>query len=241
MPTVPGYCSHCDLVFEGVGGIQIENSTNVRITNCRMSCPQCGRPAKLAEGTFNVRGDKFELLSGPPLTADILARLYDIAKRAQSSKITEKEAIREAKELNPVLGTLLERFLTLGLSALGTLLALIAVYMQHQSIELQNESLALQKESLEIQKLDSNASGDFYRDALDLLEKQTRNLNLPSGPQRTQKRIDGKGDRLTKAETGKKPMVVKPKSKRRNDVNAQRRKELLERRKAFPRQHRKPS
>ncbi|WP_175544261.1 hypothetical protein [Mesorhizobium sp. YR577] len=217
MPNVPGHCADCDLVFDGAGGIHIENSSNVTIRGTSMTCPQCGRLAKLAEGTFNVHGDQFELVSGPPLTAEILARLRYIGERARAGEITPETAVREAKELDPVLGRLFERFMVLGMPALTALIALVGIYLQHQSIKLQKESLELQSQSLELQRQDSRASGDFYRDALQMLDQQTATL----------------GQSIHSTEARKNPMAVRPKSNRRMEVNKKRREELLERRRVI--------
>ncbi|WP_338528749.1 hypothetical protein [Nitratireductor thuwali] len=65
-----------------------------------------------------------------------------------------------------------ERFLSTGLPALAAFIGLISIYLQHMSIELQKEGLELQKQSLDLQRQDSSASGDFYRDALRLLDDQ---------------------------------------------------------------------
>jgi hypothetical protein len=179
--------------------------------------------AKLAEGTFNARGNQLELVSGPPLTVEILTRLRDIAERARSNQITPTAAVREAKELGPVVGSLFERFMAIGAPALAALIALIGVYLQHLSLEMQRESLA-------IQKRDSQSSDAFYRDALKVLREQGGALRQPPHPPQDKQNVNGKRDRPTKAEAIKKTVTVKGKSNRRAEVNKRRRLELRNRR-----------
>ncbi|MFC3642504.1 hypothetical protein [Aquibium oceanicum] len=246
MPSIPGYCAHCDLVFDGSGGIHIEGASNVVLSGNVMTCPRCHRPAKLAEGTFNVRGGNIELVSGPPLTVEILRRLQDIAERAHAKKITPDAAIREAKELDTILGNLLERFLALGLPALAAFIGLIGVYLAHASLQLQKEGVALQRESLDLQKLDSEASESFYRESLNLLKEQKAASKKVRQPPRKRVRpphdeqgVDDKRDRPTKADAAKKTVAFKKPSKRRTEVYNQRRIELKERRRMFPRRARR--
>lgn len=235
MPSIPGYCARCDLVFAGTGGIHLENSRNITIRNSSMTCPKCGRPAKLAEGTFNATHDTLELVSGPPLTVEILEKLRDIAERARKQEITPTAAVQEAKELDVALGTLLERFLSLGLTALAAFSALIGVYLQHRSLELQKEGLALQSQSLEIQRQDSQASEDFYRDALRILAEQATQLEKLARPPHDEQGVDDERTARPKANATEKSTAPKGKSKRRAQVRKQRRIDLKERRRMFPR------
>lgn len=234
MPSVPGYCARCDLVFPGHGGIHIQNSQNITLRGNTLNCPTCGRPAKLMEGTFNATDDDFELIAGPPLTEDILRRFRDIAERARKREITPKQAIVEANEISPVLGSLLGRYLALGLTAVGVLVTLIAAYISFVA-------LGYQKESLELQKVDSKISGDFYADALKELKKQTMLLEqiaqIPAPPN-SAARMEQKRDRLTAETAAKKPVAIEKPSTRRAEVNKKKREDLKRRRMMFnPRKH----
>jgi len=232
MPSIPGYCAHCDLAFDSRGaGVVLEDCTNVTIGGGKpLRCPECGRPAQIAAGTFNAIGDRLELVDGPPLTVEILQRLRDIAERAQSEEITPAEAVREARELNPVLGRLLESYLALGLTVLTLFITLIGAYQQQISLEMQRESFALQK-------LDSDASARFYKEALSLLQEQTELLRESTRQPHDEKRIPNYSRAPTAEEAEKEPPTVKGPSKRRADVRKQRRIELKERRRMFPRRH----
>lgn len=245
MPSIPGYCARCDFVFDGTGGIHIENSVNVTLRAGKMTCPRCGRLANLASGTFNATSDTLELVAGPPLTAEILSRLRDIAERAKVGEITSRQAVMEASEIDPVAGRLFSEYLALGSQALFALLTLITLYLTHLSLEASLEATEVSKQSLELQRSDSRISGDFYRDALNELRKQTailEDLKLQGGivPHQSEN-VQLEGDHgdaertIPRRETKeKRPPAVK-KSDRRAKVNAERRRALKERRRMFPR------
>lgn len=230
MPSIPGYCAACDLVFEGDDGVYIENSFNITVTGVEISCPECGEPASLASGTFSAIGNTLELVSGPPLTYEILSRLREIAERAQSHQVTPAEAVQEAKELDPVLGSIFENFVKVGIPALAVLITIIGVYLQQLSLKAQNESLA-------IQKRDSETAEAFYRDALQALRDQRATLEKSLAQMRDRSGITGKLDRPTTTDAAKKAVTAKEPSKRRTDVNSARRQKLIERRRMFPRRN----
>lgn len=226
MASIPGYCPHCNRVFDGRGGIHIEGGSTVTVTGSTMTCPHCGRPARLADGVFREERGELVLLSGPPLTADILLALRDIAQRAQRGEITPKTAVQESVNLDPVIGKLMSQFLSLGIPALAALITLIGVYLQHLSLE-------YQKESIEIQRDDSIASGDFYRDALLLLKEQRALLSDVSSPDHNKNSVGDHGGGGPKAEAKNEKVAAKSPSKRRAEVKKKRRAELKARRRMF--------
>lgn len=231
MPSIPAYCANCGYIWDGAGGIHIEGCWDVTLVDNKITCPRCGFPASMVDGTFNAVGDTLELISGPPLTLEILDKLRDISERVRSRQVAPEDAIQEAKAIHPEIGSLFERFIALGLPALAVLISLIGIYLQYVSVE-------MQREGLEIQKQDSKVSADFYRDALLALKDQTRLLEQSARPTQDQQRVNSKRGRPAKVKPTKKPISLKGKSKRRSDVNKARRKALKERKASFSRNSR---
>lgn len=242
MAAIPGYCTHCGHIFEGLGGIHIENSFGVTLSGNRMTCPKCGKLARLVDGTFNARVGKLELVAGPPITSAVLEQLYGIFKRTKQGTLTPQQAVTEATEINPAMGKLMAEYLSVGPTTLTALLSLVALYYAHVQTDLQRQNNDLARESLELQKLDSQASGDFYKDALDVLEQQrvlleqqtVEHLHIPD-------HLDLDADEESHREAPhtqqaqEKPAPQTTPSKRRAKVNKARREALKERRRMFQR------
>ncbi|UVK54927.1 hypothetical protein DBIPINDM_001407 [Mesorhizobium sp. AR02] len=216
MANMPGYCPSCGTIFAAsniVGGGGNARITMIgNVTTCPN--PRCGKPARLADGEFNINADDVSLVSGPPLTRAILEQLQDIARQAQAEEITPQEAVHRAAQIDPALGQLMSRFLRLGLSALAFLVPLIALYIQRE---------------------DSKASAQFYKAALEVLTRQAEAAEKTSKEVERSNRIEPKGEAPAKAKADKKPVTVKGPSKRRHQVNKERRRKLIAERKDFPR------
>ncbi len=220
MPSIPAYCPHCGYVFDGRGGIHVENVMNIRLSGNRISCPNCGRMANIVDGVFSDRGNGLEMVEGPPISAAVLRQIKEIAERAQRKDISKQQAVREAAAINPLLAGLLERFLVLGFAALSTFVAFLAY-------QLQNDAFALQV-------ADSRASAAFYSDALDLLSRQALLHNSsPLENQQHNDRVKKKGEGKPEAKAHEKPPTVERQSERRKNVNRERRARLKAHRMAF--------
>ncbi|WP_163270462.1 hypothetical protein [Chelativorans alearense] len=221
MASIPGYCPYCGFIFDGSGGIHIENSLNVTVTGSRMTCPNCGQMAFLVDGTFSERGRGLELVSGPPLTRMILDQLQEIARKAQAQEITPEEVIQQAETIDPQLGKILKNVPLA--SVISIFIALVALYLSYEG---------------------NRSSSEFQTKALEILERQAYAVEEVARSVRSSQEQEvhkTKRNRLAKPKSVKAPPSVKN-STRRRDVNKARREALKERRRMFPRriQH-KPS
>lgn len=129
MALIPAYCFKCQIAFES-NGISISNSRNITISGGGTNCPNCGGFAPWASGTFSERGRGLEVISGPPLTHLIVATFRDIAERAESGKISKKQALSEAKKAAPELAPIFEKFSDRRISIAALLLTIIAMLQQ---------------------------------------------------------------------------------------------------------------
>lgn len=215
MASIPIYCTHCGAISDGAGGIHIEGSSRITLIGNTTTCPRCGRPAKFVDGVFNERGNGLEIVSAPPITHAVIDRLRQIAEQARQGEITPEQAIEQVNQIDPRVGTLLERVLLLGLGAFTAFLT----FLMYQT----------QLDQLDLQKSDSQSSGQFQERVIDLLERQVSALEQENDPKgvKPQRRAPA-----AEKANGKSPAVKRP-SKRRSDVQKARKKALLERRMAF--------
>ncbi len=217
MAAIPGYCTHCGHIFEGQGEIQIEHSFDVTLSDNRMTCPKCGKLARLVDGTFNERGFGLELVAGPPLTRAILDKLQELARKAESQEISPEEIIEQSETIDPKLAGAL-RSVPLA-SVASILIALVALYLSYEG---NRSSSEFQSEALSILKRQAVAVEDMAESSRQPQEKLEGNLN-------------SKRDRPANPESVTESPRVKSPSTRRRDVNKARRKSLKERRRMFPR------
>lgn len=129
MALIPAYCPTCEIAFES-NGICISNSLNITISGGGTNCPKCGGIAPWTSGTFNERGRGLEVVSGPPLTHLIVAVFADIAKRADSGEISERQALSEAIKAAPELAPIFERFSNRQISVAALLFTIMALLQQ---------------------------------------------------------------------------------------------------------------
>lgn len=219
MASIPGYCPHCGCIFDGTGGIHVENATSVTVSGSRMTCPNCGRMANLVEGTFNERGRGLELVSGPPLTRVILDRLQELARRVEADQITPEQIIEEAEAVAPEVAQVLRR-VPLS-SVLSIFLSLVALYMAYRD---QQDSRAFQEEVLELLR----GPAATIESTVNEIPTPHPNVSKPGH----------KPERPSQQKVAVPPPTPKPKSDRRKRVNKTRRDELKLRRQQFPRRPR---
>lgn len=184
------------------------------IKSSRTNCPQCGTMSEILPGRYEMDGDRMNVDFDSSISPAALSALRDLIKKLQRSEITPQEAVLQASGISPSLGRLVEQFLTMGLPTLALLISLISLHLQRE---------------------DSKGSDEFYRQAIELLERQVETTGSISKQIERSNSVKPKGERPAKAKANKKPVTVKAPSKRRNEVNKERRRKLIEARKEFPR------
>lgn len=219
MPSVPAYCARCDLVFTPAGGIRIENSFDVTMTDNIVTCPQCRRPAKFIEGRFNFVEDRIELVSGPPITRNILDRLGNLVRQAESGKISKQELASRAAELHEGLGAAIAYLVTRYPKTLLFVVALVSM------LKACNPEVKLDLNRL-VEQVVQTVEYNERLEASDAKGKDVQNEQSASHPEPSKHGASSKQDQIAHAKTP---------SSRRRDVNRKRRADLVERRKAFPR------
>lgn len=215
MAELPGYCPSCGAVFKLPNIVGGSGTMTVTMTGNAVTCPRCGRLARIGDGTYHVRNNKAEFVDGPPITKAVLAQLEEIARRATAQEISPALAVAEATRIDPRFGKLFERFLALGFTAFAAFLAFLAYQIQEQQYDLQ--------------KTDSVTSTQFYEKALELLDRQASSLENEQHNERVKRQRDAPSAQ----KTPKKPVAIKQPSKRRAEVNRERRAELKRRRMMF--------
>ncbi|RUU85558.1 hypothetical protein EOB59_31730 [Mesorhizobium sp. M7A.F.Ca.MR.176.00.0.0] len=207
-------------IFPAFGTVGISGGGTIEISHCVVDCPhpKCGRECEILPGEYTAKedGKPWEYKVGSSISPEALNALRGIVERIQRNELTPEEAVEQVAQVAPKLGRLMERSITMGLPVLSFLVALIALYLQYEG---------------------NRSSDEFETAALDLMARQTKAVEVlvTSKNDERKNRVDDKGRSPTKAKTGKKPVAVKSPSKRRNHVNDERRRKLVQQRKDFPR------
>jgi hypothetical protein len=105
----PAFCTSCGLVFQSKL-IAIFGTAHLNMANNRETCPRCGAPAELPDGTFEVVDDTIRVLKATDLTRDRLARLTRIAEQASEGIVSFEAAAEEIVRAAPELGALVQRY-----------------------------------------------------------------------------------------------------------------------------------
>ncbi|MER9398819.1 hypothetical protein NKI46_11880 [Mesorhizobium sp. M0615] len=213
MPSPMAFCPVHGL-FQALGAIQISGGASVRITNSMVSCPRCGRDSEILPGTYTESNNQLKYLLDPSISPEALKALLDIAERLQRSEITPQEAVQQAAQIDPAFGGLIAKMFTFGLPTIALLVSLISLHLQRE---------------------DGKETTQFYQQAIEALTRQVEAVENISKEVERGNRVKSKGDRPAKVEAAKKLVTVKPPSKRRHNVNDERRRKLIEHRKDFPR------
>ena len=100
MAGIPSRCNYCDLTFQS-GLIDVGPNTSVSITNVDVSCPRCGKPCQIVDGTYEAVGDLIKRVSGPRGPSKFLSDVSDIATRARSEKLSSDDILRELADVSP--------------------------------------------------------------------------------------------------------------------------------------------
>lgn len=76
-------------------------ASGVTFENVAVSCPQCGRMARLGDGIYSVDGDQLRLDAGPLNTRQMISELQRIAEAARENKLTTEEILAEIADVSP--------------------------------------------------------------------------------------------------------------------------------------------
>jgi hypothetical protein len=104
------HCKNCGIVFES-RALSFKGSINVTISNVFESCPQCGNIANVLDGTFDFDANgNATLVSGPPLTRNIVNAIRNLVEIAKKENFTKEKFIEEANNISPEAGDYLAKF-----------------------------------------------------------------------------------------------------------------------------------
>lgn len=99
--NLPVHCPVCGLDFAS-RAIRIQNSSNITIRNVRETCPRCGAPANVRDGTYSFVGTAISAFRAPGVTRDDIRALSMVLERAGSGDVapdavgTQVAAVHEA-------------------------------------------------------------------------------------------------------------------------------------------------
>ncbi|MGN6535220.1 MAG: hypothetical protein ACTHKQ_05745 [Mesorhizobium sp.] len=102
MPRPISYCD-CGAVFAS-RGIEVSGIRNLTLQGNAETCPQCGRPARIADGVFDATSDAITLLQGPEITRALYDRFIDLTKEARMKQMGPDEFVRRADAIHPDFG-----------------------------------------------------------------------------------------------------------------------------------------
>lgn len=231
MAGVPAYCRHCGTVYIS-RAIDIEFSSNIRLSGNTDTCPNCGRRAYLVDGVFNEFGRGLELVSGPQLTKDILRQFADLIERAGNNEISVSELEQQAAALDPQLGEAIKQIRAVSGFPIVILLLILAALKSCNF----NINVNVDLNQLWDQWSQETEQGEIYvppstkRDGSEPKNDKTSTDAKTAGASPDKERPSVGHDTP--------PMPFKEPSRRRRDVNRKRREELKLRRTQFPRRKR---
>jgi hypothetical protein len=211
LPHPPAYCPNCKSIFPA-RAIEISGGAQIGISNILTNCPVCGfENARVSEGVFKATNDAIELITGPSTSRAMLESLREIAQKVQSKKITQEQALAEAKTISPTAVTLLEKFFTFGIPALALLISIISVHLQNEG----NKS-----SSIDSEKLYGVVTEQIY--SLKNIEKHLQKISREQS-------IQNKSARPTNPKSATETPTIKKKSNRRAKMKQERRENLKKR------------
>jgi hypothetical protein len=203
MAAIPAYCPRCTAIFPSP--IAVTPGAAAGVSDILTNCPACGfQQAKVSTGVFRATQDAIDLISGPESTREIWEALRRIAERVSSGEIDRVQAVEEARAFSPRYAALLETFVSIGLPALGLLIAMITAYLQYEG---------------------NQSSGEDARKILQAITQQTFSLQQENG-----RGVGAAGGAPSIKEADLKSRRPKHPSGRRAEVNKQRREALKRRR-----------
>lgn len=188
MAEVPCYCPHCGTIFAAtniIGGGDGYPAT-VHFVDSRTNCPNCGKWANIVDGEFILADDTLSLRSGPPLSRAIVDQLQRIAERVRDAEITPQQAVEEAAQIDPALGSLFAKYVVFGLPIL---LAILTLWQQHQGNVSSSEASAamlaeMQKQTVLMQQHFDGQNGEARTTPADLRVRPEVSAEKPKSTRR---------------------------------------------------------
>jgi hypothetical protein len=101
MNGIPAYCEHCKKTIIAANIFGGPGTANITFENSGVSCPHCGRTAKIPDGTYSYQAEVIKLLSGPNATVERLRDLERILTDANKNKSSSEEIAQTIKKELP--------------------------------------------------------------------------------------------------------------------------------------------
>jgi hypothetical protein len=125
-PPLPAFCPRCKAIFPSrnynIGSSKFYSRDNEE------TCPHCRfEHAKLSDGLFDLTAEAVSILQGPDITFATLAALAAIAQSTTENRITPEQAVARFTKADPRIGTLFNRALSLGPTAVSYLSAAVGI------------------------------------------------------------------------------------------------------------------
>ena len=151
--SIPVHCPNCGFNFTS-RALNIENAQNVTLVGNTETCPSCGQMANLQDGTYDFIGTVIAAVRAPGVMREDVKAFQTVVNAAKSGKISDQEAIRQARAINPTFAALLEfantnsNGLTLLLTILIFLINLYTAYSADSSTEQAHSDLINQTQMI---------------------------------------------------------------------------------------------
>jgi hypothetical protein len=134
MARIPAQCPNpdCQAIFPTpfnlTGGV-------LTMHNNFIDCPYCGTKSPIVDGVMTVAKDALLVLSGSNITREIVRSFQKLADQVAEGSISRDDAVELAREIEPSLGSLVERTRAYGLPGFALLVMLIQLYIGHMDSE----------------------------------------------------------------------------------------------------------
>jgi glutaredoxin len=135
MNGIPAYCDHCKKTIIAPNLFGGPGAANFTFENSGISCPHCGRMARILNGTYSYQAEVVKLLSGPKSTVERLRELERILKDANKNKSSSEEIAqtirKELPEFSPFADWLKQHGPTIGSAVFAAVFAAIVHLYTH--------------------------------------------------------------------------------------------------------------
>ncbi|MBN2592401.1 MAG: SEC-C domain-containing protein [Sedimentisphaerales bacterium] len=105
MAGIPAFCEQCKFVFDSkfVGGVS--DGATIHLSGCGVSCPKCGRMAKILDGVYKSIDGALEVFVENQSIED-LKKILSILEYAKKHKLDREEIVKKIKKEAPELSKL---------------------------------------------------------------------------------------------------------------------------------------